>query len=144
VLCGALFLATLALATRTTAGEPPILLGELSVAETSARADELLARFRTAVEQSLGAFAFERRSTRSPLVLSARLSELSTESNRDRTKTQCRVSAVLRQRNDGTIIALTRGRASAEQGRARASATEDVAMRAAIEGALGRLETTLP
>lgn len=144
VLCGALLLATLFLATRTTAGEPAVAMGEVSVAETSARADELRVRFTTAVEQRLSRFAFEKSATRRPLLLSARLSELSTESTEENTKTRCRVSAVLRLRNDGTVIALARGRASAEQSRARTSATEAVAMRAAVDGALGRLEATLP
>jgi hypothetical protein len=134
----ALFAVTLGLATNTTATEPPVALGEVSVSMPS-KGPSLAAQFRATLERQFGESGLGRARPAKRLILSATLMELQTRSVNEATKTTCGVSAVLRQRDSGVLFAIARGRATAEQTHGRAAATEGVAMRAAVDGALDRL-----
>lgn len=78
-----------------------------------------------------------------PVILSVSLLQMQTESTKGSSSTHCVVSATLRTKQGNNLFAVLEGRAYAEDAAKERNATEQAALRRAMQGALARLPEAL-
>lgn len=119
----------------------PIALGEVTTKITRPEID-VPATFRAEVARQLQGVQLDL-PDQDHVVLSASLVQLDTRRSGDRAESKCEVSATLRKKRGGALVAILRGRARAEDA-ARASADNELTvMRAAVRSAMRGIPTAL-
>jgi Xaa-Pro aminopeptidase len=100
--------------------------------------------FRSEITRQLQTIEFQQVRQDEALVLSASLVELETLRTGNRAKSSCVVSATLRKKNGGALVAILRGKARAEDAFSAKSENEIAALRAAVRSTLRGIPTALP
>lgn len=125
------------------AAPPPIAIGEVTSEVTREGVDLPLA-LRSVVEQELPAVDMGGRPSPRPSILSISLVRMERAASPDRkTSVVCVVSATVRDKKKGVIVAVLEGRARAENEERLAALLERAAMKSAVRGALARLPEAL-
>lgn len=106
---------------------------------TGGREAELSRELRGALAEELGVLAATGTTGKRPLVVSATLTQLSTERRRERARASASISLVLRHADDQVLFAELRGRASVEAASNSVLAVQQEALRGAVRGAVARL-----
>ena len=102
----------------------------------------LLKFFRDEIAKQLPTIQLQ--STHDPLILSVSLVELETSSSGRRATSSCVVSAILRKKEGGALVAVVRGKGKAEDSISAKSENEIAALRAAVSSTLKAIPKALP
>ena len=125
----------------TSAARAPVLrLGKLTVARQVSR-PRLLASFRHEMRKQVAKLPLRGRKTSA--VLSGTVLKLNTRRDGRVTKTTCVVSATLARRDNGALIAILKGKATAQDDGDVAS-TQHLALQAAVHSTLRNVPKVLP
>ncbi len=136
-LLAAVALAVLTAGASVHAGAPSIDVGETTLGVERQYVD-LDRAFRDTVEREIGGMDVRPASKGERYVVSAKLVTLETQQGRGGPHTTCVVSAVLRKKEGGALLAILRGHSHIENDRG-VRATELQAIRAAVRGAFRRI-----
>jgi hypothetical protein len=128
-------LAAVLVAGESEAGEPPIGVGEVTTAASSADVD--VAALRSMVEEAVASLDATAMPKRHAAVLSVSLVRLDAHVS-SQAEVTCVVSATLRDRAGGSVFALLEGSARGQDDPRRVRALERATMRAAVGGAVSR------
>jgi hypothetical protein len=119
----------------------PVSIGDVSIArESGASSDavpELGRALRAALRAELGRANLG--AVKRPLVVSATLTQLSSERREQRTKASATISVALTRADDRVLFAELRGRASAEESPGDLAELRRAALEGAVHGALAKL-----
>lgn len=124
------------------AASAPVSVGEVSIALDCVGAEaapELRRSLRAALTEELSELHRRGMVPSYPLVISATLTELSSERRERRASATAVISLALRRAEDHVLFAELRGRASAEEAAGTLASVRSAALRAAVQGAARRL-----
>ncbi len=126
-----------------TAATAPIAIGEVTSEVTREGVDVVL-ELRTVVEQELPAVDMAGRPKPRPAILSVALVRMERVASADKkTTVACLVTATVRDKRKGAIVAVLEGRARAENEDRFAPLLEHAVMKSAVRGALAHLPEAL-
>jgi hypothetical protein len=117
----------------------PVTIGDVETLPTAAK---LLPLLRESLEQELKSADFGKSPFRKRYVLDASLVELESTDAKITTAT-CVVSAMLRTKKDNEVVAVIRGRATAEGSRGSTERTRTEAVKGAARSAIGKVPRAL-
>jgi hypothetical protein len=124
------------------AASPPVSVGEVTIAHDCVVAEatpQLRRSLRAALTEELTELHRRGVVPSYPLVVSATLSELSSERRERHASATAVISLALRRTDDHVLFAELRGRASAEEAAGTLASVRSAALRAAVRGAAKRL-----
>ncbi len=125
------------------APSPPIVVGEVT-SEVTREGIDLPLELRSVVEQELPAVDMAGRAKPRPAILSVSLVRMERAASADKkTSIACVVTATVRDKRKGAIVAVLEGRARAENEERFAELLEHAVMKSAVRGALSRLPEAL-
>jgi hypothetical protein len=122
------------------AGEPPIGVGEVTAAASSADVDEGM--LRAMVEQAVGELDTTKLPRHAPAVLSVSVVRLDSRESPSAEVT-CVVSATLRDRAHGSVFAIVEGSARGQDDPRRIRGLQRATLRAAVTSAVSRVPDAL-
>ena len=124
------------------ADRPAVSIGDVSVSVEAGAAGEptpeLGRALRAALKDELSRVA-GLTPVKSPVIVSATLTRLSSERREERTKTTANISLALMRADDQVLFAELRGRASVEEASGNLASLRRAALQGAVRGALSRL-----
>lgn len=119
----------------------PVSIGDVKIAQESGissdTAPELGRALRAALNAELGRTSLDR--LKRPLVVSATLTQLSSERRDERTKASATISIALSRADDRVLFAELRGKASVEEASGNMASLRRAALEGAVRGAFARL-----
>ena len=122
------------------AGEVPVFLGSIGVGKAT---PEVGTELRALMRAELRAQDFSRVKSNERYVLSATLLRLDSTQSSDSVRATCVVSVAVLRENGATLYAVIRGRATAEEAKARVDVARSDALRGAVHSAMMRVPQAL-
>ncbi|RYZ10262.1 MAG: hypothetical protein EOO73_01410 [Myxococcales bacterium] len=114
-----------------------VSIGDVHVSRESGAGGEALKELKAALSMELGRTRLG--SVKRPLIVSATLTQLSSERRDERTKTSATISIALSRAEDRVLFAEIRGKASVEEASGNVASVRRAALEGAVHGAFARL-----